>query len=105
MSGLDFELNICINISVPGISFLIVNIKVKVGSVQEIVNQKEIPTPKTEVEKNLINNQVLILRNYIVSRNAYICLEPQLFFLLYKLQHHKTNNLPMGKKRCRPASR
>ena len=31
-------------------------------------NQKEIPTPKTEVGKNLINNQVLLLRKHIVSR-------------------------------------
>ena len=31
-------------------------------------NQKEILTPKTEVGKNLINCQVLILRKHIVSR-------------------------------------
>ena len=31
-------------------------------------NQKEIPTPKTEVGKNLLNNQVLVLRKHIVSQ-------------------------------------
>ena len=33
-------------------------------------NQKEIPTPKTEVGKNQTNNQVLIPRKHFVSRMA-----------------------------------
>ena len=40
--------------------------KAQVGNDQE--NQKEITTPKTEVEKNLIDNQALIRRKHIVSR-------------------------------------
>ena len=41
--------------------------KVKAGNDQEMA-QKEFLIPNTEMEKNLINTKVLILRKHIVKR-------------------------------------
>ena len=34
-------------------------------------NQKEIPTPKTEVGKYLIDNEIRVLRTHIVSTSTW----------------------------------